>query len=69
MQPFPYPFVRLKPKSDARRLRHGFPWVYANEMVADRRTKALAGGSIAVLQDGERGDLGIVAVNPASKIF
>ncbi|UYV38864.1 class I SAM-dependent rRNA methyltransferase [Rhodobacteraceae bacterium D3-12] len=69
MQPSPYPFVRLKPKSDARRLRHGHPWVFANDMVSDRRTKAIAPGGIAVLQDAERRDIGLVAVNPNSKIF
>jgi 23S rRNA (cytosine1962-C5)-methyltransferase len=65
----PYPFVRLKPKADARKLRRGFPWVFANDVVTDRRTKALAPGSLAVLQDGERRELGVVAVNPGSKIF
>ena len=69
MQLSPYPIVRLKPKADARRLRHGHPWVFANDMVSDRRTKALAPGAIALLQDAERRDLGVVAVNPDSKIF
>ncbi|KGJ09318.1 RSP_2647 family RNA methyltransferase [Paracoccus sphaerophysae] len=62
------PVVRLRPKANARAVRHGFPWVYADELVIDRRTKALAAGSLAVLQDAERGDLGVVTVNPASKI-
>ena len=69
MQLSPYSIVRLKPKADARKLRHGAPWVFANDMVTDRRTKALAPGAIAVLQDAERRDLGVVAVNPNSKIF
>ena len=30
--------VRLKPKAEARAIRHGFPWVYADELVIDRRT-------------------------------
>jgi len=67
--PSPFPVVRLKPKSDARALRHGFPWVYANELVTDRRTKALAPGAIARLEDSERRVLGTVAVNPNSKII
>ncbi len=45
------PIVRLMPKANARAIRHGFPWVYANEMVTNRRTKALAPRSLAVLQD------------------
>jgi 23S rRNA (cytosine1962-C5)-methyltransferase len=63
------PTVRLLPKANARAIRHGFPWVYANELVTDRRTKALAGGTIALLEDENRTAMGVVAVNPASKII
>ncbi|NDR56470.1 RSP_2647 family RNA methyltransferase [Aliiruegeria sabulilitoris] len=63
------PVVRLRPKADARALRHGFPWVYSDELVTDRRTKALAPGSIALLEDSERRPLGVVAVTPASRII
>jgi 23S rRNA (cytosine1962-C5)-methyltransferase len=63
------PIVRLMPKANARAIRHGFPWVYANEMVTDRRTKALAPGALAVLQDELRQPLGLVSVNPNSKII
>ncbi|MEO9649209.1 MAG: class I SAM-dependent rRNA methyltransferase [Roseobacter sp.] len=63
------PIVRMKPKTNARAIRHGFPWVYANEMVADRRTKSRAPGSLAILQDDARRPLGVVALNPLSKIF
>ena len=63
------PRVRLRPKVDARRIRHGHPWAYANEVVTDRRTKALASGTLAVLEDEARSPLGLVAVNPASRIF
>ena len=63
------PILRLKPKANARALRHGFPWVYANEAVTDRRTKNLAPGSLAVLEDGERRPLGLATVNPNSKII
>ena len=63
------PTVRLMPKADARAIRHGFPWVYANELVTDRRTKAIPAGAVAVLEDAERRPMGLVAVNPASKII
>ncbi len=63
------PIVRLRPKTDARRLRHGFPWVYANQLVTDRRTRSLAAGTIARLEDEKRNPLGIVAINPNSKII
>ena len=65
----PRPVIRLRPKSDPRRIRRGFPWVYDNELVTDRRTKAIAPGTIATLEDGDRRSLGTVAVNPNSKIF
>ncbi len=61
--------VRLTPKAEVRAIRHGFPWVYANELVTDRRTRALPPGTIAVLEDSARHPLGVVAVNPTSKII
>lgn len=69
MQVVPRPIIRLKPKANARAIRHGFPWAYDNEIVTDRRTRALDPGTIAVLEDADRQVLGLVAVNPASRIF
>ncbi len=63
------PVIRLKPKMDPRRIRHGFPWVYANEVVTDRRTRQIPAGSICELQDADRTPLATVAINPASKII
>jgi 23S rRNA (cytosine1962-C5)-methyltransferase len=63
------PTVRLKPKAEARAIRHGFPWVYADELVTDRRTQGLEPGALAVLEDGERRPLGLVTVNTKSKII
>ncbi|WP_282094433.1 RSP_2647 family RNA methyltransferase [Epibacterium ulvae] len=63
------PRIKLKPKANARALRHGFPWVYANELVTDRRTRKLTAGTLAVLEDGAMNTLGLVAVNPDSKII
>jgi 23S rRNA (cytosine1962-C5)-methyltransferase len=57
------------PKANARAIRFGAPWVYANEMVVDRRTKNLTPGTLARLEDAERQPLGLVAVNPTSKII
>ncbi|WP_424179662.1 RSP_2647 family RNA methyltransferase [Yoonia sp. TsM2_T14_4] len=61
--------VRLIPKAEARAIRHGYPWVYANELVTDRRTRGLPAGSLALLEDANRTPMGVVAVNPASKII
>src|SRR6056297_21400 len=63
------PTVRLTPKAEARAIRHGFPWAYANELVTDRRTRKLAPGTLARLEDAGRVSLGTVAVNPHSKII
>ena len=63
------PVVRLKPKAEARAIRHGFPWVYADELVTDRRTQSLVPGALAVLEDGDRRVLGLVTVNTRSKII
>lgn len=70
-EPAPHgrPVVRLKPKAEARAIRHGFPWVYADELVTDRRTQALAPGALAVLEDAERRPLGLVTVNVKSRII
>ena len=64
-----YPVVRLRPKAEARAIRWGFPWVYADELVTDRRTGNLAPGALAVLEDAERKVLGLVTVNTKSKII
>ena len=69
MTPPPYPVIRLRPKTDARAIRHGAPWAYDNEIVTDRRTRALAPGSIALLEDADRAPLAVVAVNPLSRIM
>ena len=63
------PVVRLRPKAEARAIRHGFPWVYADELVTDRRTQAMVPGTLAVLEDAERRPMGLVTVNPKSKII
>ena len=63
------PVIRLKPKIDPRRIRRGFPWVYDNEVVTDRRTKAIEPGTVATLEDHERRPIATVTVNPNSKIL
>ncbi|KZY34080.1 SAM-dependent methyltransferase [Roseovarius sp. HI0049] len=69
MTPSPLPVIRLNPKAHARAIRHGAPWVFDNEIVTDRRTKAIAPGSIALLEDAAREPLALVAVNPKSRIM
>lgn len=69
MTPSPLPVVRLLPKTKPQAIRRGYPWVYANEVVTDRRTRALTPGTIAVLEDAERTPLALIGVNPTSKII
>ncbi len=68
LTPSDRPVLRLKPKANARAIRRGAPWVFDDEAVLDRRTKALAPGTIARLEDTERAPLGTVSVNPVSRI-
>ncbi len=63
------PVIRLRPKIDPRPLKRGFPWVYANQLVTDRRTKALQPGTIVTLEDAERQPLATATINPKSKIM
>ncbi len=63
------PIIRLTPKTNARALRWGAPWVYADEVVMDRRTKGIAAGAIVLLQDSKRQDIGLAAFNANSKII
>ena len=65
----PYPIVRLRPKAEARAIRHGFPWIYADELVTDRRTQGLAPGALAILEDADRTQIGLITVNTKSKII
>ena len=60
--------IRLRPNAMVQKFRHGFPWVYDNELVMDRRSRKIAPGSLAVLESAERQPLALVTVNPASKI-
>lgn len=69
MTPSSLPVIRLKPKANARAIRHGSPWVYDNELVVDRRTRKIVPGTIAVLEDSGREPLALVAVNPKSRIM
>ncbi|MGH1368950.1 MAG: RSP_2647 family RNA methyltransferase [Maritimibacter sp.] len=63
------PIIRLRPNVKPQKIRHGFPWAYENEIVTDRRSKAITPGAIAQLQDANREPMATVAVNPNSRIF
>jgi len=60
--------LRLKPKADARRLRHGHPWAWSDEIVLDRRSRNVPPGSLAVLEDADRQKLAVGIADVAAKI-
>jgi 23S rRNA (cytosine1962-C5)-methyltransferase len=63
------PVVRLRPNVNPQALRRGgAPWVWSDQLVLDRRTRAIPAGSLVELQDAERRPLGLAAFNPGSKI-
>ncbi len=64
----PFPVLRLKPKADARRIRHGHPWAWSDEIVLDRRSRAVPAGALAVLEDGERVPIAMGVATVGGKI-
>ncbi|MEJ6395250.1 class I SAM-dependent methyltransferase [Gymnodinialimonas sp. 2305UL16-5] len=62
------PRLRLKPKADARRIRHGHPWAWADDLVLDRRARAVPAGALAVLEDAQREPLGLGVATTGARI-
>ncbi len=63
------PPVRLRPGVPAQPVQRGdAPWLYSDQLVLDRRTRAIPAGSLVSLQDAERVPLALAAFNPGSKI-
>jgi 23S rRNA (cytosine1962-C5)-methyltransferase len=58
------PVVRLRPNAK----RPGAPWAYVDEIVLDRRTRAIPAGTVVELQDAGRQAIGCAAFNADSKI-
>jgi len=68
MQASPFPVLRLKPKVDARRIRHGHPWAWADDLVLDRRSRNIAPGVLVILEDAERAPLGVGVATVEARI-
>jgi 23S rRNA (cytosine1962-C5)-methyltransferase len=62
------PVLRLKPRADARRIRHGHPWAWSDDLVLDRRARAVPPGALAVLEDAERRPLGVGVATVGARI-
>ncbi|NOX39650.1 MAG: class I SAM-dependent rRNA methyltransferase [Alphaproteobacteria bacterium] len=67
--PSSFPVVRLRPNKSPQKIRFGFPWVFADELVLDRRTRNIEAGTIVELQTADRQPLGLCAFNAESKII
>ena len=61
------PVIRLRPNRGKAYLG-GHPWVYGDELVMDRRTRAIAPGTPVTLEDAGRVPVGTVAFNAGSGI-
>lgn len=66
-QPRPHPVVRLRPGKDGPDARRA-PWLYADRLVLDRRTRGIPAGELVEVQDSGRASLGTYAFNPESRI-
>lgn len=62
------PVLRLKPKADARRIRHGHPWAWADDLVLDRRSRKIPPGALAILEDAGREPLGVGVATVGARI-
>ncbi|MBN34893.1 MAG: RlmI/RlmK family 23S rRNA methyltransferase [Rhodospirillaceae bacterium] len=62
-----YPEVRLRPGAD-KRLSHGHPWAFSNEIAMDAETKALPPGGIVCLKTADGEERGVAMFNPHSLI-
>lgn len=60
------PTVKLRP-GKGWRMGQGAPWIFADEIAMDRRTRKIAPGTIVRLAEGEE-SLGVAAFNPDSQI-
>ena len=62
-----YPTIKILPGED-RRLRHGSPWLFSNELRMDADAKALPPGGLVRLMSGNGKILGVAQFNPRSLI-
>ncbi len=62
-----YPSVILRAGED-RRLRHGHPWAFSNEVLMNPETKAITPGSPVILRAAGGDALGVGTFNPHSLI-
>lgn len=62
-----YPSLRLQPGRH-KRVRHGHPWAYSNEIVMEAAAKALPPGGLVRLESAQGEALGVATFNPHTLI-
>ncbi|MDB4099796.1 class I SAM-dependent rRNA methyltransferase [Amylibacter sp.] len=62
------PTLRFRPNKSPARVMFGFPWIYSDDVILDRRTKKIPPGSFVKVQTNDKQDIGLVAFNSESKI-
>lgn len=63
----PYPLLRLQPGKD-RRLRDGYPWAFANELMIDQAARAIPPGALVRLADARGQAFAVAGFNVHSLI-
>ncbi len=61
------PTLRLLPGRD-KRVRHGHPWVYSNEIAMDAAVRALPAGTVVALASAEGHEIGAAMFNPRTLV-
>ncbi len=62
------PVIRMRPNKSPQRVRFGAPWVFADEVVLDRRSRRIPAGEIVELRAHDGASLGLAAFNAQSRI-
>ena len=62
------PTLRFRPNKSPARVMFGFPWIYSDDVILDRRTKKIAPGTFVKIQTNDKQDIGLIAFNGESKI-
>jgi 23S rRNA (cytosine1962-C5)-methyltransferase len=62
------PTLRFRPNKSPARVMFGFPWVYSDDVVLDRRTKKIPAGTFVKVQTNDKQDIALVTFNGESKI-
>ena len=62
------PTLRFRPNKSPARVMFGFPWIYSDDVILDRRTKKIPPGTFVKIQTNDKQDIGLIAFNSESKI-